>query len=142
MILEKLSEKDFLESFRNVPRVALSLALFNSTGELILTKRARDPFKGSWHLPGSFLLKGEKILDCVRRILQDELAISSNQEPEFAFVSEDLEDDPRGHVIDLIYKLSLSETPVVVGDTLDVGYFKNVPQNVGFNHTDVLKKLF
>jgi 8-oxo-dGTP diphosphatase len=43
----------------------------NNCIEVLLYKRAQNPYKGAWALPGGFLIKGELIEEAARRILKD-----------------------------------------------------------------------
>ncbi len=59
---------------------------------------------------------------------------------------DDIIGDPRGHVVDLIYQirpgLFKKAGPLkAIGDTAEVKFFKKLPDNIGFNHKDTLKKL-
>ena len=44
-------------------------------GRLLLTRRAREPEKGKWDLPGGFLGEGEHPLDALRRELLEETGL-------------------------------------------------------------------
>lgn len=141
---KKLPLKIFLKTFEFVPRVAISLAIKNSNNEVLLTKRSNPPFKDSWHLPGSFILKMESIDDCIKRIGKEELGISlKNKKSRFLLISEDINSDPRGHVIDLIYELTLDNGLELkpIGNTKEVRFFEKLPEKIGFNHRKVLNKL-
>lgn len=46
---------------------------------IILTKRAIRPYCGWWHLPGSVILKNEKMVDTVKRSAFEELGIQLTQ---------------------------------------------------------------
>ncbi|MDP2628881.1 MAG: NUDIX domain-containing protein [Nanoarchaeota archaeon] len=143
MSVNKLSPEEFIESFKKVPRTAVSMAIINEKNGILLTKRKEDPFKDFWHLPGSFIIKQESIDNCIKRILEEELGFKNNFSSELAFISEDLVLDPRGHAIDLIYKVKINSDAslIPIGRTKELEYFDKIPENVGFNHTDVLKKL-
>lgn len=143
MSVSKLSYKEFLESFKKVPRVAVSIVVFNQKNEILLTKRKEDPLKDFWHLPGSFIIKNESIRKCIERILEEELGFNGNLSFEFTFVYEDLDKDPRGHVIELIYKVKVDDESILnpVGRTKELEFFKKIPSKMGFGHEDVLKKL-
>jgi ADP-ribose pyrophosphatase YjhB (NUDIX family) len=43
--------------------------------KIILTKRTIPPYRGYWNLPGSIILKNEKMVDTVKRSSKDELGI-------------------------------------------------------------------
>jgi len=141
--INKLSSEDFLESFKKVPRAAVSIAIYNDKSLIMLTKRNEDPFKGNWHLPGSFIIKSESIDECIERVLEEELGFGGKFSSELLFISEDIDKDPRGHAIDLIYKVKVDDLSKLkpVGRTADLQYFDKIDVVVGFNHSDVLKKL-
>lgn len=44
-------------------------------GRVLLARRAREPFKGRWDIPGGFLDEGEHPLDGVRRELLEETGL-------------------------------------------------------------------
>jgi len=44
-------------------------------GHVLLGRRADDPFRGRWDLPGGFLEEGEHPLDCLRRELREETGL-------------------------------------------------------------------
>lgn len=73
MAPEKLSYADFLRSLELCPRLTVELILENNKGGIFLIRRDRSPFENYWHLPGGFLLKGEKIGECVKRIAGEEI---------------------------------------------------------------------
>jgi len=59
--------------------VPAAVALIMRGGRLLLTRRARPPYAGTWDLPGGFLEAGERPEACVRRELREELAMGIRQ---------------------------------------------------------------
>jgi len=54
------------------PVAAVGGLIVNSDNELLLVRRARDPGKGKWGLPGGFVDRGESIEDALRREILEE----------------------------------------------------------------------
>ncbi len=50
-------------------------ALCVDDGKLLLTRRAHDPFRGYWDIPGGFLDEGEHPLDGLRREIREETGL-------------------------------------------------------------------
>ncbi|MGD8782402.1 MAG: NUDIX hydrolase [Ignavibacteria bacterium] len=63
-------------AIKNVSTDCVVFGFENSTLEVLLYKRARNPSKGMWALPGGFLSKGELIEEAARRILKQTTGIS------------------------------------------------------------------
>ena len=108
---QKLPYEQFLKTFELAPRVAVNLLIEGevcetSRGkkEILLTRRKKPPFAGSWHLPGSFVLKGESLMDCVQRVANEELGLKVKNAT-LVGVFDDIDGDPRGHVVDLVYQI-------------------------------------
>jgi ADP-ribose pyrophosphatase YjhB (NUDIX family) len=47
----------------------------NDEGQVLLVRRAIEPFKGDWDIPGGFLEEGEDPLDGIRRELLEETGL-------------------------------------------------------------------
>ena len=144
MVGKKLSKEEFERSFELAPRAAVNLLIVNSKNGVLLTKRAIPPSKNYWHLPGSFIRKGETLEDCLSRVAKKELRIEiSPVETELAGVFEDIDKDPRGHVVDIVYRFNLPDEiqPTTTEETEEVRFFTKLPDQIGFNHRETLQKL-
>ena len=144
MAPKKLPEKNFLETFKYVPRVAVNILVKNGKGEVLLTKRAIPPEEGDWHYPGAFILKNERIDDCFKRVSQKELGVRLNPgKKKILGVFENLHGDPRGHIIDLVYEYKLTGGLILTPtkESAEIKFFKKLPAKIGFNHKSILGKL-
>jgi ADP-ribose pyrophosphatase YjhB (NUDIX family) len=70
----RLSEREFREIYRKVPRLTVEVAVTGERG-LLLTRRAIEPCRGMWHLPGGTVRFGERLADAVSRVARRELGI-------------------------------------------------------------------
>jgi ADP-ribose pyrophosphatase YjhB (NUDIX family) len=61
-------------AFFNPKPVACAIAR-DGDGRIILARRAFDPGRGRWSMPGGFVDLGETVEDAVRRELREELAL-------------------------------------------------------------------
>jgi 8-oxo-dGTP diphosphatase len=52
-----------------------SALVIGDDGRLLLARRAADPFRGRWDMPGGFLEEGEHPLDGLRRELREETGV-------------------------------------------------------------------
>ena len=69
-----LSEQEFWEIYRKVPRLTVEVAVTGERG-LLLTRRAIEPCRGIWHLPGGTVRFGERLADAVARVARRELGL-------------------------------------------------------------------
>ena len=69
-----LSEREFWEIYGRVPRLTVEVAVTSERG-LLLTRRAIEPCRGMWHLPGGTVRFGERLADAVVRVARRELGI-------------------------------------------------------------------
>lgn len=64
------------QDYYDNPRPCADLVLFNEKGEVLLSKRAVDPGKGKWDMPGGFIEYGETADEAVLREAKEELDIN------------------------------------------------------------------
>ena len=57
------------------PNPTISVIITNDRKEVLLAKRAIEPHKNTWDLPGGFVEIGETLEECVRREIQEELGV-------------------------------------------------------------------
>ncbi len=75
--------------------------------EALLIRRGRDPFKGSWALPGGFVEPGERVEDACRRELMEETGLKGDI-VDLLGVYSDPGRDPRGPTVTVAYVLKVS----------------------------------
>lgn len=70
-----LSQQEFDTIYAKVTRLTVEVVVKNDKGAIYLTKRAIEPCKGQWHLPGGTVRFGEPMHKAVERIAARELGI-------------------------------------------------------------------
>lgn len=74
----KLSVSDFLQVVKHTPLVALDLVVKDpTTKKILLGYRKNEPAKNTWFVPGGRIYKNETIEDALKRVLKDELGVTS-----------------------------------------------------------------
>jgi len=73
----RCSECGFAQFFG--PVAAVGALVTNEANELLLVRRARDPGKGRWGLPGGFVDRDETIEDAMRREVREETKLEVAQ---------------------------------------------------------------
>lgn len=124
-----MSDEEFRAVYARVPRLTVDLVVTNGAGQLYLTRRAIDPCKGQWHLPGGTVRFGEPLEEAVRRVAARELGIRVRAS------------EPRGHIeypshylngldspVGLVFEVTdYTGQPVPNGEAADGGWFRELP---------------
>lgn len=88
------------------PRPALTVDIVIATREprprVLLIQRRKDPFAGSWALPGGFVDENERLADAARRELLEETGMIV-EEVEQLYTAGEPGRDPRGWTVSVAY---------------------------------------
>lgn len=57
------------------PKPCVAIVLSNNKGNILLVKRAYEPFKGWWDIPGGFLEENETLEQALKRELKEETGL-------------------------------------------------------------------
>ena len=130
------------------PRPALTVDLVLVTREarpqVLLIRRKRDPFAGSWALPGGFVEENETIADAARRELKEETGLDVN-DIEQLYTAGDPGRDPRGWTVTVAHLARVDPAalkPVAADDAEEVGWFPlNDLPALAFDHAMILARV-
>lgn len=111
---------------------------------VLLVRRGREPYAGSYALPGGFVEYGEDINDAVHRELEEETGLTGLPFRQFhTFGAPDR--DPRGHTVSVVYvAVIVGEQPPVQGgdDAAEAVWLPVSPlPDLAFDHAEILGKV-
>lgn len=81
---------------------ATTAALLERDGKILLTKRAIQPFQGSWCIPGGHIEIGEPIQEAIKREVKEETGLDF--EPRFFGFYDEIFPDINWHAVVLIFQ--------------------------------------
>jgi 8-oxo-dGTP diphosphatase len=127
------------------PRAALTVDIVllcqSGTGvEVLLIKRAREPFKGRWAFPGGFVDKDEPLEDAASRELLEETGLSGIPLEQIGAFG-DPGRDPRGHTVSVVFCAVLDKRLQASAgdDAADAAWHSALgPPKLAFDHKKIL----
>src|SRR5262249_8224333 len=130
------------------PRPALTVDVAIVTREarsrVLLIKRKKDPFAGSWALPGGFVDENERLADAARRELGEETGGAVARLGQLDTAG-DPGRDPRGWTVSVVYLAQVDPTvlkPVAADDASEVGWFPlDALPALAFDHAMILARV-
>lgn len=111
---------------------------------VLLIKRANEPYKNKWALPGGFVEVDEPIKNAAKRELEEETGVKGVSLKQFYTFGDDIHRDPRGRTVSVAYlgKTSVSKHKIrASSDAKEVKWFsiKKLPK-IAFDHIEIIKK--
>ena len=110
--------------------------------KVLLIKRLKDPFEGTWAFPGGFVNEDENLIDGAKRELYEETKLK-DVFIEQLYTFGDLGRDPRGRVVSVVYYslINLCEFEIQAGDDAGDAQWVEISQaqNLAFDHNEILK---
>ena len=124
---------------RRQPSLAVDIIIPTSSG-IVLVKRAHEPYKGKWALPGGFVHYGEKVEDAATREAKEETGLKVEL-GKLVGVYSDPNRDPRGHVVSVCFLAErVDSRPSAKGDAAEARIFKDIPwSELAFDHAGMLR---
>jgi len=102
-------------------------------GKLVMVKRKYEPFAGLWSLPAGFMEYGESAQECAAREAKEETNLRIKAD-HLVGVYNGI-DDPRAHVILIVYQGQALSSKLVAGDDaseIELFDTKNLPKDIAF----------
>jgi 8-oxo-dGTP diphosphatase len=108
--------------------------------EVLLIKRAGDPFKGLWALPGGFVDEDESLEEAAARELLEETGLSRIRLEQIGAFG-DPDRDPRGHTVSVVFAALLKHRVLPrAGDDASAADWHSArrPPDLAFDHKKIL----
>jgi 8-oxo-dGTP diphosphatase len=121
----------------------VALSLLEPERQVLLIRRGKPPFMGSWALPGGFVEEGERALQAASRELEEETGVhlDTPERLELLGVYDTPGRDPRGWSVSVVYLLALRERPPAKGadDASEARWFAvgELPE-LAFDHASII----
>ncbi len=116
------------------------ILLSRSLTQVLLIKRAHDPFANYWAFPGGFIEMNETLLEAAIRELKEETSIGIDNLTFLCMADAPLR-DPRGRTISAVYwgVCPDNNEPIAADDAKEVAWFDlNHLPNLAFDHQDII----
>ncbi|MFC1763167.1 NUDIX domain-containing protein [Planctomycetota bacterium] len=121
---------------------ALVFCTFPEGHKVLLIKRARAPYQGSWAVPGGFLELDEELPQGAARELHEETGLSGVKLIQFRTFGQ-MGRDPRGRLITIVYvgMVPPANATVQAGDdAAEANWFPvdDLPSPMAFDHAQIV----
>ena len=122
------------------------VVVLNESREVLLIKRAYEPFEGMWAMPGGHVDEGETAVQAAVRELAEETGIvADGRELLFAALADAPGRDPRGRYVSAVYTLQVGDgiEPKAGDDAAEVRFWPvdSLPP-LAFDHGALISLLF
>lgn len=135
-----LPKAEFDQIYAKVPRLTVEVVIRNKQGEILLTKRAIDPCKGQWHLPGGTVRMGESLVKAVERVALHEVGLKVS-DPKLQGYIEYPSHYRSGQIypVGIVFEIDSFKGSVVIDDEAEAwGWFRQLPANMHFDQDNYL----
>ena len=138
---ERLSNEEFKRIFSRVPRLCVDLIIKDSSGAILLTKRAIKPSLGKWHLPGGGVKFRETLNNAVKRIAKQELGVNAGPIKLLGFMEFLKEDSGKRHSTSLVFLTKIKSGKIIIDNqSTDFRFFRKLPGGMIPQHKKFILK--
>lgn len=134
------SESEYQPPVLTVDLVAFRV--YDAHLEVLLLKRAAEPFKGEWALPGGYNAKGETTIEALTRVAQQKVGLDLDSDLGFLeqlYTFDTVARDPRGHAVSVVYLGCGYEFSLRDGDNVHQFWRVDELPSLAFDHADIIR---
>lgn len=123
--------------FWNNPTPTVSVVIYKD-GEVLMLKRAKEPFRGYWVLPGGYINVEETPEEAAIREAKEEVNVEISLEKLIGAYR--IDDDPRGINIDIIYSAQSKGSIALSPEDSEFKYYKpnSLPELIAYKHREAI----
>lgn len=130
-----------MKSYQSITTDIVIFTIENDELKVLLIKRAEEPFKNQWALPGGFILKNEPPEKAALRVLKNKAGIDSiYMEQLYTFPGSGR--DPRGNIITIAYfaLAPKDKIKIINSDEIQMPTFRSVKKlpDIAFDHNRII----
>lgn len=119
------------------PKLTVDVVIPAGDG-IVLIRRANDPFKGQWALPGGFVEVGETVETAAIREAKEETNLDV-EIGRLVGVYSDPDRDPRGHTVSVAFLARVrSGDPRAATDAAEVAVLDPAEAELAFDHRKIV----
>ena len=123
-----------------MPIATVAAIIRNEEGEILLTRRNVEPFKGQWCLPGGHIDENEEALEAVIREAKEETGLDF--EAEFFSYADEIIPKYDWHAVVIVFTgRGIGELAAQVGEVADIEWFsldEALSMSLAFEHIKIL----
>ena len=137
------SKEKFKEIYSKVPRFCVEVLVRSPQGLLLSLRKEGHGWANMWHFTGGMVFYRESIEDAVHRVALEEAGVKVKIVKCLGMMEFLDEEKERGfgHSISASYLCDLVEgEPRPDEDSAALEYFKEIPENIVWQHRDLLRK--
>jgi ADP-ribose pyrophosphatase YjhB (NUDIX family) len=125
-------------TFWNSPKPVVSIILYNQKNEIFMIKRATQPLKGYWCLPGGHMYYEESPQEALRREVKEESDLDIAIDSLLGVYQ--IDNDPRGNNIDIIFVGKPSGNIKLGNEDNAYKFFPvdDLPENIAYKHRNAI----
>lgn len=136
-----MSLEEYHKIYSKVPRAVVECIIKSDKG-VLLTKRAIEPFKGLWHLPGGTIGINETIEDAVKRVAKEEVNLEVEVGTFLGIIDWFNYAKLGEHTISLCYEIIKFSGEIKLDyQATEAKFFQKIPRNTIKNHYNFLRNL-
>lgn len=120
---------------------AVLFQIIDNQLHVFLTKRAKDPFKGDWALPGGYCPEGQTTTEALGSIVQRKVGINIDRDLKYIeqlYTFDTVARDPRGHAVSVTYMGSGYDIQASSGDQVTQWHPIDTLPQLAYDHHEII----